>query len=225
MNSFKVGFPRPEQRCRVHIIPMDIEERQMALEHLVNTNADLVYGDLILFLDTPDPRACICGEREILELYDYFNDALPREFQSLMNGISVEYWNIPGQLGDGIFNKSLIWVDLSSVREEALSNIKIQRHGCEDGQRLEILTSFTVEDTCYRLFYCVMADSDDVVKDFKKHLCFPGPLPLNIIDSYDGYDCYEDNTFYLDSHYAETNRKIIETVVNKIQNMKSARKI
>ena len=235
MNNFKVGFPRSEQRCHVHVIPRIIlslgirekttpEVRQAALEYLVKSGADLVYGDLVIFPGMNnyfEGEICICAEREIVRLEEHFgeSDVLPRKFQCL-NGVSLCYWEVEhDQLPSNKF-KLNIWVNLESVRDEALSNIKVHTEEHNDyGQVTSVVTSFVNEGETYYLVYLTHTESEDTIKDFREHLSFPGVLSLSVrhyrLPSNKKYFHLRSDRMYMDQEITE---KRTETV-------KSARKL
>ena len=240
MNSFRVGFPREGQHCKTHFIPKEVvapedevsvtpEERAAALEYLLESGADLIFGDLVMFLSMcgyRDTGVCIVSEREIIELDSAIVNygALHPHFQCITNGVSPNYWfddnidrnpnafpNCTNEFEIGISHNSIRWIDTRVVRDQLVQNIKVQRIFYDQEGRCDykILTSFVINNHKYVLDCVYDENSDDVIAQTLSYFHSFDVLPLDFCDN-DDDDEKSETTHYLYLAYLDELKAAIE---------------
>lgn len=148
--EFASGFPRPDGRCHVHIIPVNVltpgrefitvEEIEDTLTYLKQPDTDLVYGDLIVFiLHSRFFKSSFIYDGKTIIGMDKFR-RLPSKFQVIRNDVPIDYWNVKLSQENQIVHlpsgtevdKSnslnlhtlIVWFELREYTEEAVRNVR-----------------------------------------------------------------------------------------------------
>lgn len=137
-----IGFPRTQHE--VHKIPDTVinditiikgqNVLRSALEYLYDTNADLIFGDLVIIEclwksdNKKNSGITIFDGLNIMPLsYDIYADGnLPNNFQVIKNNVPIHYWRAHCKYG--ISNNEFVWFDHSSFRDQCIKNIKYETH-------------------------------------------------------------------------------------------------
>lgn len=184
-----VGYPRIEKKAKVHTIDDKISRLgesgydensdwlvsddviMRALTDLINNEADIVNGDIIVFdpsecgMTGPAPTPVRYFKDGNIIMAEYDPRALPDDFHVIENGTPLDYWNFEYKDIYSIYKKN-IWFDHKLVRQQCIDNIKIHT------KYKTISTSFIYNDIEYTII-CVKKYEDGWRYCFEKFNILP----------------------------------------------------
>lgn len=215
-------FPRVEGHCYSHHIPGDyiyqLEQirlydeltlcyrLELALKYLKEKNADLRYGDLVIFDGESNYRnrnIRIFDGDDIIDLQPRNGGyrTLPQQFRVIENNVPIIYWyndpNNKDKTREGLSVYETSWFDHKEVRDQCINNIKGE---IVDGT-LIFSTTFTYKDQGkYTIEYLPAVNTikygiDHILDRFREYFEEDGLIEFNT-DSW----TYENNnrTLFLD---------------------------
>lgn len=177
------NFPRKEGYCishRIseHIKTLNLDQLKLdAVNYLYDNNADLVYGDIVVFdhlydkirLDkySSDCNKCIYDGIKIINInYNHFYDGyLPNQFRVIENNVSLRYWKETNDMIRIKYNQ-IIWFNHKLVIDQCIGNISYEYNN----DIHYIYTIFTYNKIIYRINFC----------DINTSLCFDDPKHFDL---------------------------------------------